>query len=85
MGQDHDMTSPLKGPDQTPMGFEQVVEQLGEIVKRLEQEELPLEASLEAFERGIALARRGQRILDEAERKVEQLSSNGEATPFQAK
>lgn len=70
-------------PTPAALSFEQVVEQLGDIVKRLEQQELPLEASLEAFERGIALARRGQAILDAAERKVELLSSDGSATPFE--
>jgi len=53
--------------------FESSLIELEEIVTQLEAGDLPLERSLELFERGIGLARECQKRLDEAERKVELL------------
>lgn len=53
--------------------FEDVVCRLGEIVRRLEEGELTLEQSLEAFEQGIRLARDAQRRIDAAEARVDEL------------
>ena len=53
--------------------FEATIHRLGEIVEELESGELPLEESVRLFEEGVALARRSQKILDGAERRVEQL------------
>lgn len=58
--------------------YEKVVAQLSETVERLEEGELPLEEQLEAFESGVKLVRRGQSLLDQAERKVEKLLASGE-------
>jgi len=44
-------------------------------VDSLEKGELSLEASLEAFERGIGLARTCQRTLDQAEQRILILST----------
>lgn len=44
---------------------------LEELVERLEQGDLPLEESLAAFERGVALSRVCQTALKDAEQKVE--------------
>jgi len=44
---------------------------LEELVERLEHGDLPLEESLAAFERGVALTRACQAALQEAEQKVE--------------
>lgn len=63
--------------------FEVTIHRLGEIVQELESGELPLEESLRLFEEGVGLARRSQAILDDAERRVEQLLSvdaDGEPT-----
>ncbi len=53
--------------------FEQAVRELGGIVEQLERGDLPLEASLELFERGVLLARQAQGRLDHAEKRIEQL------------
>jgi exodeoxyribonuclease VII small subunit len=53
--------------------FEVSIAELAEIVEKLEAGELPLEEALELFERGMKLAKASQRILDRAERRVEQL------------
>jgi len=68
--------------------FEQAFEQLEEVVRQLEAGNLPLERSLELYERGMALARLCQKKLDEAEQKVSQIAGVGPdgpvLTPFAA-
>jgi exodeoxyribonuclease VII small subunit len=54
-------------------GFESSLASLERIVGRLESGDLPLERALELFEEGVALARRCQSQLGDAERKVEML------------
>ena len=66
-----------------PAGFDAILARLQGIVERLENEELPLEDSLKAFEQGMDLSRRGQRILDEAERRVELLLRDGTTGPLE--
>lgn len=53
--------------------FESSVAALERIVANLESGDLPLERALELFEEGVALARRCQSQLGDAERKVEML------------
>lgn len=55
--------------------FEKSIAELQEIVQQLEKGELSLEHSLKQFEKGISLARRCQDILNQAEQKIEMLSS----------
>ncbi|HTM43726.1 MAG TPA: exodeoxyribonuclease VII small subunit [Polyangiaceae bacterium] len=55
--------------------FEASVRRLGEIVEALEAGDLPLEESLKLFEEGVGLARTSQKVLDNAEQRVEQLLS----------
>ncbi len=66
--------------------FDQLLTQLQSVVEKLEAGKLSLEESLAAFEEGAGLARRGQKILDAAERKIEILvkGESGEVTtaPF---
>jgi exodeoxyribonuclease VII small subunit len=51
--------------------FEDALAELEGIVQRLEKGELPLEESLAAFERGIALVRSLSQRLSEVEQRVE--------------
>ncbi|HEY6401446.1 MAG TPA: exodeoxyribonuclease VII small subunit [Blastocatellia bacterium] len=53
--------------------FESSLASLERIVANLESGDLPLERALELFEEGVALARRCQTQLGDAERKVELL------------
>jgi exodeoxyribonuclease VII small subunit len=53
--------------------FEASIQRLGEIVETLEGGELPLEESLKLFEEGVRLARGSQKVLADAEERVEQL------------
>jgi exodeoxyribonuclease VII small subunit len=53
--------------------FESILEQLEGLVNRLEEGNLPLEESLSAFEKGMALAAKGTELIDAAEKRVEVL------------
>lgn len=55
--------------------FDEILKELEGVVTRLEQGDLPLEQSLEAFERGVTLTREGEAILAAAEKRVEVLLS----------
>ncbi|MBL8189635.1 MAG: exodeoxyribonuclease VII small subunit [Acidobacteria bacterium] len=75
-----------KTKDKEP-SFETSLSSLEQIVAQLESGELPLERALELFEDGVALARRCQSQLQDAERKVELLlRERGEikVVPFEA-
>lgn len=71
----------------SPQGFEQSMERLQTIVRKLEGGELPLEESLSLFEEGVRLSKECQAHLGSAELKVEQLLKAGsdggiETRPF---
>jgi len=53
--------------------FEEALEKLEEIVRRMEAGDMTLEESLKAFEEGIKLSRLCAKKLDEAERRVDLL------------
>jgi exodeoxyribonuclease VII small subunit len=54
--------------------FNELLADLEKIVEHLEDNDTSLEASLEAFEKGIALSRQAQKLLSEAEQKVIKLT-----------
>jgi len=63
--------------------YGQVVERLQEIVEALEGGELSLEESLERFSEGIALVKQGEKLLSDAEKRIEQLvSEDGRTAPL---
>ena len=53
--------------------FESCLDELEKVVKELEAGELPLERSLQLFERGMALSDACRKQLEEAETRVEML------------
>ena len=61
--------------------FESALTELETIVKTLEDRQLTLEQSLENFERGIELSRFCHTRLEEAERRVEILTKQGDTRP----
>lgn len=61
---------------ESPASFETSLQQLEQIVSRLESGELPLEEALNEFERGVQLARNGQQTLQQAEQRVRILLSD---------
>ena len=66
--------------------FEQALEDLEELVTAMEEGELSLEESLQAFERGIKLTRECQTALKKAEQKVQVLiNEDGDTKEFEFK
>lgn len=61
------------------VNFEEAMERLGEIVKRLEDGDVPLEESMKLYEEGMKLGSLCRRILKEAEQKIERLTTEIEA------
>ncbi|MCM0604780.1 MAG: exodeoxyribonuclease VII small subunit [Xanthomonadaceae bacterium] len=55
------------------VSFEQAIEQLQNIVKKLESGDVSLEDSLKQFEEGVKLSRFCQTYLSQAEKKIEVL------------
>jgi exodeoxyribonuclease VII small subunit len=68
--------TPPPAPDK--MSYEDAIEELEEIVERIEQGDIGLEESLDARRRGDALIKRCRAILDTAEQELEQLSAEDE-------
>lgn len=60
--------------------FEASLKELEQIVEQLEAGNLPLERSLELFEKGVRLSRECQGRLEEAERKVEMLMKGADGS-----
>lgn len=54
--------------------YEQAVERLEEIVRRIESGQVGLEESIRLYEEGMALGKRCKAILAQAEQRVEQVS-----------
>lgn len=68
------------------ISFEESMNELENIVQKLEQGELNLEESMTLFERGLALSKHSQNKLQEAEQKIQILTTeNGQESlvPFE--
>ena len=61
--------------------FEKAFQELEEIVRRLESEDLPLDESLELFEKGIRLSRFCNQKLEEIEKKIELILADAKGQP----
>ncbi|MCC6678834.1 MAG: exodeoxyribonuclease VII small subunit [Phycisphaerales bacterium] len=57
-----------------PESFERSLEQIEQIINRIESGEVGLERAISEYERGVSLIRRCREILDKAEQKVEELT-----------
>jgi len=69
------------------ISFEEALAELESLVERMESGELSLEESLASFEKGVALTRRCQAALDQAEQKVKVLTANtpeADTEPFES-
>ncbi|NOT28350.1 MAG: exodeoxyribonuclease VII small subunit [Acidobacteria bacterium] len=67
--------------DDTIKDFEAAIAELEALVKKLEEGDLPLEASLKLYERGVHLSRFCHSRLEDAERRIELLNERGELRP----
>jgi exodeoxyribonuclease VII small subunit len=62
-----------KADNKDALKFEEAMTQLEEVVRKLEAGDVPLEDSLAAFERGVALVRLLHARLDAVQEKIEEL------------
>jgi exodeoxyribonuclease VII small subunit len=70
----------MSSTDPTIKDFEAAIAELEGIVKKLEEGDLPLETSLQLYERGVQLSRFCHSRLEEAERRIEVLNERGQLT-----
>ena len=83
------MAKPATAPAETPSvaDFEHSLDELEQLVARMEGGELSLDESLASFERGIGLYRHCQQALDKAELRVRLLldpDAPDDAEPFES-
>ena len=57
------------------INFEEAIGRLEDIVNHLEQGEVPLEESIKLYEEGMRLGKMCRRILNEADQRVRQLTT----------
>ncbi|MBA7712670.1 Exodeoxyribonuclease 7 small subunit [subsurface metagenome] len=62
------------------LSFEEAIKELGNIVGRIEQGQIPLQDSLKQYERGMALIKHCRTILEKAEKRIEKISEEEKAT-----
>lgn len=70
-----------KHQDIKDLSFEQALKELEGIVSRLERGDVALEESISIYERGEALRGHCDRVLKQAEARIEKLTFNADGTP----
>ena len=73
--------APVKHIDIKDMTFERALKELESIVSRLERGDVELEESISIYERGEVLRDHCDRLLKQAEAKVEKLTFAADGTP----
>lgn len=63
-----------KKNDISNLSFEQAIKELTGIVEKIEQGEIPLENSLQQYERGMVLIQHCRTTLEKAEKRIEKIS-----------
>ena len=64
--------------DTSKLTFEQAIKELTAIVGKIEQGEITLSDSLQQYEKGMALIKHCRKILQDAEKRIEKISSEQE-------
>ena len=67
------MSNSAPAPDVSTLSFEQAVEELEKIVAALERGDVPLDRSIEIYERGEALKKHCETLLSAAENRIEKI------------
>ena len=75
-------TAAERYPDLKDMSFERALKELEGIVGRLERGDVELEESIAIYERGEALRDHCDRLLKQAEAKVEKLTFSADGKPL---
>ena len=68
------MAAKKQKSDMEKLSFEQAIKELTSIVSQIEQGQIPLQDSLEQYERGMALIKHCRGILQKAEKRIEKIS-----------
>ncbi|MCP4257943.1 MAG: exodeoxyribonuclease VII small subunit [Planctomycetes bacterium] len=63
-----------KKDDIGELGFEESIKELTNIVGKIEQGQIPLQDSLEQYEKGMTLIKQCRTILEKAEKRIEKIS-----------
>ena len=82
MATDDAMPKAEDEPSLDDVAYETLINELDGVVRQLEASELSLEESLQAFERGVKLAKAAETRLDQAEQRVELLTQGDRAEEF---
>ena len=64
--------------DLQDLGFEAAITELTDIVEKIELGEIPLQDSLEQYEKGMGLIRHCRGILQQAEKRIIEISQQAE-------
>jgi exodeoxyribonuclease VII small subunit len=67
---------PKKSSEIELLSFEQAVKELEDVVAKLEGPDLPLAESLAAYQRGAALMKHAQSILNQVQSEIEVIEAN---------
>ena len=73
---------PKKNAGLEKLTYEEALEKLESIIKKMEREELPLEESLKNFQEGMLLNQHCRKLLTEAELRIEQILQSGELAEY---
>ena len=72
------MTKNQKKEDKSKLSFEEAIKELTDIVSKIERGQIPLQESLQQYERGMSLIKHCRDILKMAEKRIEKISSDEE-------
>jgi exodeoxyribonuclease VII small subunit len=70
-----EMADKKQKSDISKMSFEEAIKELTSIVSKIEQGQIPLQDSLEQYERGMTLIKHCRGILQQAEKRIEKISA----------
>ncbi len=60
-------------PDEPERSYEEIVQDLEDVLTKLEDGGLPLDQAVDAYERGVKLSQQAQQLLAEAELRIDAL------------
>lgn len=69
------MAQKKKPEDLAGLSFEQAIDDLNRVVAQIEDGRIPLQDSIDQYERGMALIRHCRTILQAAEKRIEQIAA----------
>jgi exodeoxyribonuclease VII small subunit len=72
------MANKKKETDIDKLSFEEAIKELTNIVGKIEQGQIPLQDSLEQYEKGMALIKQCRTILQKAEERIEKITKEQE-------